>query len=116
LSDSDIICSAHEEEEEEEELDSTASSEKNRNCVESDAIDISTATAVDTLYSKWEKQQKGSAEKRGQHRKKKKLPFEPTVKLDSEGKFEHDRHRKLYLRRKEADRSIRIIRKPDPDV
>ena len=107
LSDSDIICYAHED------LDSTISTEKNNCILESDAVDISTATAVDTLYNKWEKH-KGSAEKQGQHRKK--PPFEPTVKLDSQGKFEHDRHRKLYLRRKETDKGIKIVRKSDSDV
>ncbi|KAH7314587.1 hypothetical protein KP509_21G009600 [Ceratopteris richardii] len=60
--------------------------------VDSDVIDVSTATAIDTLYTKWEKQ-RGSRERR-RHRRRK-SSTESTVELD--------RDRKFYVRRKEVD-------------
>lgn len=72
------------------------------NCdVESDGMDMSTATAVDTLYTKWEKKQV-TTERRRQR----------TRSNSSEATVEVDRNRKFYVKRKESDKTgVRIIRK-----
>lgn len=71
------------------------------NCgLETDGMDVSTATAVDTLYTKWEKNQ-GTTERRRQRRRKHSV--EATVELD--------RSRKFYVKRKESETGVKIIRK-----
>ncbi|KAI5078755.1 hypothetical protein GOP47_0006426 [Adiantum capillus-veneris] len=76
-------------------------STEKRNCgLESDGIDVSTATAIDTLYTKWEEHQVFK-EKRRQRRRK--HSTEATVELD--------RNRKFYVKRKEVESQVRIVRK-----
>eukprot|EP00250_Pteridium_aquilinum_P011798 c20311_g1_i1 orf=694-3096(-) len=82
------------------ECDLSLMTEKSKCSLESDGMDVSTATAVDTLYTKWEKHL-GATERRRQRRRK--HAVEATVELD--------RHRKFYVKRKEAETGVRIVQK-----
>lgn len=86
------------------ECDLTAPTERSNCGLESDGVDVSTATAIDTLYTKWEKHQ-GAREKRRQRRKK--HSTEATVELD--------RNRKFFVKRKEGDTGVRIVRKQNEE-
>ncbi|MCO5612393.1 hypothetical protein L7F22_066660 [Adiantum nelumboides] len=82
------------------ECDLSLMTEKSSCGLESDGVDVSTATAIDTLYSKWEKHQV-FREKRSQRRRK--HSGEATVELD--------RNRKFYVKRKEVESQVRVVRK-----
>lgn len=86
------------------ECDLSSLTERSNCGLESDGMDVSTATAVDTLYTKWEKSQ-GTTERRRQRRRKHSV--EATVELD--------RSRKFYVKRKEAETGVRIIRKQNAE-
>lgn len=85
------------------EPDPSALTERSNCGLESDDVDMSTATAVDTLYTKWEKH-KGSTDRRRQRRRKQSV--ETTT-------VEFERERKFYVKRKDTEMGIRIIRKHD---